>query len=265
MAADSGDFVVTPTEDLNTLLPASLATYDVLFFALTSGELPLTTNQKSAILAFVQAGDHVLMVDSVYGPTRRFCDAFLDRFGVETTYYDPLIRAGIADLMRMAGRRVRPQIDAQGNVSLSVLEDEGLGLTRKDGRFWLIDGEKGVVLHGDSADRLIVSARIAGKRRERNGIALFLVDADARGVVRRGYPTVDGQRAAEIELLGVRVDEADMIGTPGEALPVIERVVDDPILPLGFGIRPKRRIERGVWRGQAAVQTSRISRQLLAE
>ncbi len=53
-----------------------------------------------AILAFVQSGDHVLMVDSVYGPARRFCDAFLKRFGVETTYYDPTIGAGIAELMR---------------------------------------------------------------------------------------------------------------------------------------------------------------------
>ena len=103
-------------------------------------------------------------------------------------------------------------------------------MARKDGdRFWLIDGEKAVVLHGDSADRLIVSARLSGKRRERGGIALFLVDADARGVSRRGYPTVDGQRAAEIELLGVRVEESDMIGAPGEALPVIERVVDEAI------------------------------------
>ncbi len=102
-------------------------------------------------------------------------------------------------------------------------------MARKDGRFWLLDGEKAVVLHGDSADRLIVSARVAGKRRDRAGIALFLVDADLRGVSRRGYPTIDGQRAAEIELLGVRVEDADMIGTPGEALPLIERVIDEAI------------------------------------
>jgi cystathionine beta-lyase len=54
----------------------------------------------AAILAFVKAGDHVLMVDSVYGPTRRFCDMVLARFGVATTYYDPAIGAGIAALMR---------------------------------------------------------------------------------------------------------------------------------------------------------------------
>ncbi len=54
----------------------------------------------TAILAFVKAGDHILMVDSVYQPTRKFCDTILARLGVATTYHDPLIGAGIADLMQ---------------------------------------------------------------------------------------------------------------------------------------------------------------------
>ncbi len=61
-----------------------------------SGYQAVTT----AILAFVKAGDHVLMVDSVYQPTRRFCDTILARLGVATTYYDPLVGAGIADLIQ---------------------------------------------------------------------------------------------------------------------------------------------------------------------
>ena len=52
------------------------------------------------ILAYVKAGDHILVTDSVYGPTRRFCDVQLKRFGIETTYYDPLIGSGIRTLMR---------------------------------------------------------------------------------------------------------------------------------------------------------------------
>ena len=55
---------------------------------------------NAAMLAYLQSGDHVLMVDSVYGPARAFCDKFLARFGVETTYYDPLIGAGIAALIQ---------------------------------------------------------------------------------------------------------------------------------------------------------------------
>ncbi|MGF1687232.1 cystathionine beta-lyase [Photobacterium japonica] len=54
----------------------------------------------NAILAFVKAGDHILMVDGVYEPTRNFCDSILDKMGVETTYYDPMIGEGIRDLIR---------------------------------------------------------------------------------------------------------------------------------------------------------------------
>ena len=53
-----------------------------------------------ALLAFLKAGDHLLMTDSVYGPTRRFCNIILKRFGVETTYYDPLIGSQIGSLLR---------------------------------------------------------------------------------------------------------------------------------------------------------------------
>lgn len=53
----------------------------------------------AAILAFVGAGDEVLMTDAAYDPTRKFADRFLRRFGVKTTYYDPTIGAGVAELM----------------------------------------------------------------------------------------------------------------------------------------------------------------------
>jgi cystathionine beta-lyase len=53
-----------------------------------------------ALLSCLKAGDHLLMTDSVYRPTRHFCGGVLRRFGVETTYYDPLVGAGIETLMR---------------------------------------------------------------------------------------------------------------------------------------------------------------------
>jgi cysteine-S-conjugate beta-lyase len=59
-----------------------------------------------AILAAVSAGDHILVTDSCYGPTRRLCDRTLKRFGVEATYYDPLIGEAIASLMRPNTRAV---------------------------------------------------------------------------------------------------------------------------------------------------------------
>ena len=63
----------------------------------TSTGLSAVTLSLTALLG---QGDHLLMTDSAYGPTRAFCDDVLARFGVETTYYDPLIGAGIDGLIR---------------------------------------------------------------------------------------------------------------------------------------------------------------------
>src|SRR5829696_4274575 len=61
---------------------------------------------SSALRAFVKTGDHVLLSDSVYGPTRNFCEKQLKTSGVEVDYYDPLIGAGIAELMKPNTRAV---------------------------------------------------------------------------------------------------------------------------------------------------------------
>ncbi|MFM2150107.1 MAG: hypothetical protein RLZZ187_2413 [Pseudomonadota bacterium] len=98
---------------------------------------------------------------------------------------------------------------------------------RRDGDAWVLDGAKGVVLQGDRADRLLVSARIAGARRDRAGIGLFLLDPATPGVTRRGYATQDGLRAAEIVLEGAR---ASLLSE--DALPLIELVADEAIAAL---------------------------------
>jgi cysteine-S-conjugate beta-lyase len=54
----------------------------------------------STLLAFLQTGDHMLMVDTVYGPTRKFCGSLLRRIGVDVTYYDPMIGTGIDALVQ---------------------------------------------------------------------------------------------------------------------------------------------------------------------
>jgi pimeloyl-CoA dehydrogenase small subunit len=101
-----------------------------------------------------------------------------------------------------------------------------LTTAKANGGGWVLDGGKSVVAHGDSADKLIVSARTAGEREDPYGITLFLVDAKANGVARRGYTMRDGTRAAEIALSGVKVGKDDVLGDPGEALPVIERIME---------------------------------------
>jgi pimeloyl-CoA dehydrogenase small subunit len=101
---------------------------------------------------------------------------------------------------------------------------------RRDGGGFVLDGAKSVVIHGDSADRIFVTARFAGERRARDGIGLFLVDPASPGVSRRGYPTQDGQRAAELTFANVRVTGDDLMND--NALTLIEHVVDEAIAAL---------------------------------
>ena len=103
---------------------------------------------------------------------------------------------------------------------------------KKDGAGYVLDGAKSLSVHGDVADKIIVSARVSGDQRSRNGIGLFLVDAKANGVSRRGYPTMDGLRAAEITLSNVKVGADAVIGEPGNAFSLIEQVVDSGIAAL---------------------------------
>jgi len=63
--------------------------------------VPSGTNAiTTAILSVCSAGDHLLMTDNCYGPTRSFCEKSLTRLGVETSFYDPLIGGGIEELFR---------------------------------------------------------------------------------------------------------------------------------------------------------------------
>ena len=103
---------------------------------------------------------------------------------------------------------------------------------RPAGGGWALSGRKAVVMHGDSADRLIVSARTAGNQRDAGGISLFLVDAGAPGVTVEGYPTVDGLRAAEIELKDVKVGPDALVGERDRGFAIVEQAVDAGIAAL---------------------------------
>jgi alkylation response protein AidB-like acyl-CoA dehydrogenase len=103
---------------------------------------------------------------------------------------------------------------------------------KTDGKDWVLDGTKAVVLHGGVADKLIVSARTSGKERDDAGISLFVVARNADGVALRDYPTQDGNRAANVTLQGVRVGADALLGTKDRALPAIERALDYGIAAL---------------------------------
>ena len=117
------------------------------------------------------------------------------------------------------------QIERQSRNSLNDVQTAATA----NGAGWRITGDKSLVLHGDSADTLLVTARTAGTHRERHGIGLFMVRADGPGVSRRGYPTQDGMRAAEISLDGA---PAEAIGDPHDILPVLERANDEMLAAL---------------------------------
>jgi pimeloyl-CoA dehydrogenase small subunit len=106
------------------------------------------------------------------------------------------------------------------------LQDVSTTAKRK-GAGWVIDGEKFVVLNGEIADMLVVTARTKGGQRDTAGIGIFLVPGNAKGIAQKGYPTQDGLHAADISLSGVEVGAEAAIGDPENSLPLIERVVDE--------------------------------------
>jgi alkylation response protein AidB-like acyl-CoA dehydrogenase len=95
---------------------------------------------------------------------------------------------------------------------------------KADGAGYILNGHKGVVYAAPWATHLLVTARTGGSQRERAGVELFLIDAKAKGITRRDYPTVDGSQASEIYFENVAI--------PGDALlaggiDLIERIVDE--------------------------------------
>ncbi len=72
----------------------------------------------NAILSFVETGDHILMVDTVYEPTRDFCNKMLKKLGIETTYYDPLIGAGIEALIQKNTKLIF--LESPGSITMEV-------------------------------------------------------------------------------------------------------------------------------------------------
>ncbi|HEY0823540.1 MAG TPA: acyl-CoA dehydrogenase [Ramlibacter sp.] len=103
---------------------------------------------------------------------------------------------------------------------------------RYDAGDYVLDGRKAVVPLGGAAQLLVVSARTAGEATDAEGISLFVVPADARGVRVRSYPNIDGTHAAEISFEDVRVSAGALLGTEGKALATLEHAVGRGILAL---------------------------------
>ena len=100
---------------------------------------------------------------------------------------------------------------------------------KKDGAGYVLSGRKAVVVGASWATHLIVTARTSGGQRDRAGVSVFVVPADAAGVTRRDYPTVDGLRASEIQFENVKLGAEALIGQFDGGLDLVELVTDEAI------------------------------------
>lgn len=100
---------------------------------------------------------------------------------------------------------------------------------KKDGGSYVLNGHKAVVVGGPFATHFIVTARTAGGERDAQGISVFIVPKSAPGVTTRDYPTVDGGRASEVILENVKVGAEALVGPESQAMPLIEKVVDEAV------------------------------------
>jgi hypothetical protein len=97
---------------------------------------------------------------------------------------------------------------------------------RRRGENYRIEGHKAIVMHAAAADVLLVSARTSGETGDAQGISLFRVPRDSKGLILDAYPTIDGQPAADVYLKGVEVPASARLGEEGGALPLIEAALD---------------------------------------
>ncbi|MDO9431784.1 MAG: acyl-CoA dehydrogenase family protein, partial [Phenylobacterium sp.] len=101
---------------------------------------------------------------------------------------------------------------------------------KKDGAGYVLNGHKAVVIGAPYATHLIVTARTGGGQRDGEGVSVFIVPKNAKGVTTRDYPTVDGFRASEVTFENVALGADALIGSEGAALPLVEKVIDEAIV-----------------------------------
>jgi alkylation response protein AidB-like acyl-CoA dehydrogenase len=120
----------------------------------------------------------------------------------------------------VSGERIvivaHPEAQARGEVQFVATRAE------KTGDGYVIDGAKAVVAHGGAADELLVTARLSGQPGDAQGVSVFRIDPKAPGVTVKTYATIDGQRAADIELKNVKVAADRLIGAEGKAFAAVE-------------------------------------------
>ncbi|MEM9764174.1 MAG: acyl-CoA dehydrogenase [Pseudomonadota bacterium] len=134
----------------------------------------------------------------------------------------PLFRAGETALLEAAAAGETLLALAHGEPGARYRAARVVTRAEENADGWQLTGHKAVVLNGDVAAHLVVSARVTGAVEEEEGIALFLVDADAAGLERRAYGMVEGGRAAEVTL---EATPARLLIGPGEGFAILEETL----------------------------------------
>ena len=134
------------------------------------------------------------------------------------------LEPAIAGEMHLALAYAEPQ--SRFNLSDVVTE------AKADGDNFIINGYKSVVMNGPSADQIIVSARTSGTQLDENGISLFIIDANASGLDKTNYKTVDGRRASDLTFENVSVSKENLIGDQDKGFDILDSAIDKAILAI---------------------------------
>lgn len=134
------------------------------------------------------------------------------------------LEPAIAGEMHLALAYAEPQ--SRFNLSDVVTE------AKADGDNFIINGYKSVVMNGPSADQIIVSARTSNSQLDENGISLFIIDANASGLNKTNYKTVDGRRASDLTFENVSVSKENLIGHQDKGFDILDSAIDKAILAI---------------------------------
>lgn len=134
---------------------------------------------------------------------------------------------------------LEPVISGQMHLAIAYAEPQSrfnladvVTEAKEDGDNYVLNGYKSVVMNGPSADKIIVSVRTSSSQLDESGISLFIVDANAEGLNKTNYKTVDGRRASDLTLENVKVSKSDLIGNPDSGLTILESAIDKAILAI---------------------------------
>ncbi|WP_299776146.1 acyl-CoA dehydrogenase family protein [uncultured Pseudoteredinibacter sp.] len=134
----------------------------------------------------------------------------------------------------------------------------------KAGDGFKLNGQKSVVFNGAAADHFVVLARTSGDSADKNGLSLFLVDANAEGVSRKAYKLQDGSNAAEVSFNNVALAADSVLGEEGNALAAVEAVIDQATLAVcaeavgAMGVSLEKTVEYTKTRVQFGVPISKF-------